>query len=269
VGLVDTLLQRVHAKRGRSRRPAVLANSVPKAGTHLLLKSLSLFPSLSMSGVHVDMRLDPHALKRTLRTVRSGCVVTAHLGGFKRYVRAVKASGFKTFLIIRDPRDVAVSAVPYILRTTHHHLHEYFRSSLPDDHERLMAVIRGVPQCVDEHRRVGRRDIAEYYRIFMLWFGERVNCVVRFESLVGPRGGGAHALQIVEIERMAAHLGIDLSDGETAQIADAIFDPRVATFRQGCIGDWRNHFTEEHKIAFKQVAGRLLIELGYEEDLNW
>ncbi len=39
--------------------------------------------------------------------------------------------------------------------------------------------------------------------------------------------------------------------------------------RKGVTGDWRNVFTEEDKCVFKEVAGDLLVELGYEEDGNW
>jgi hypothetical protein len=40
-------------------------------------------------------------------------------------------------------------------------------------------------------------------------------------------------------------------------------------FRKGVAGDWREVFTEEDKQVFKEVAGELLIELGYEKDDNW
>lgn len=39
--------------------------------------------------------------------------------------------------------------------------------------------------------------------------------------------------------------------------------------RKGISGDWRNHFTAEHKARFKELAGDLLIDLGYERDHNW
>ncbi|WP_408006224.1 sulfotransferase domain-containing protein [Pseudalkalibacillus sp. A8] len=41
------------------------------------------------------------------------------------------------------------------------------------------------------------------------------------------------------------------------------------TFRKGLIGDWKNEFDLEVTNAFKEVAGSLLIELGYEKDLEW
>jgi hypothetical protein len=40
-------------------------------------------------------------------------------------------------------------------------------------------------------------------------------------------------------------------------------------FRKGVAGDWRSVFTEEDKLVFKEAAGELLIELGYEKDYRW
>ena len=40
-------------------------------------------------------------------------------------------------------------------------------------------------------------------------------------------------------------------------------------FRKGIAGDWKNHFSDEDKSVFKEVAGDLLIELGYEQDMDW
>ena len=36
-------------------------------------------------------------------------------------------------------------------------------------------------------------------------------------------------------------------------------------FRKGIIGDWQNYFTEEHSRIFSELAGDLLIKLGYEQ----
>jgi hypothetical protein len=45
-------------------------------------------------------------------------------------------------------------------------------------------------------------------------------------------------------------------------------DP-TSLLRKGIAGDWRNVFTEKDKAIFKEEAGDLLIELGYERDGNW
>ena len=39
--------------------------------------------------------------------------------------------------------------------------------------------------------------------------------------------------------------------------------------RKGVAGDWRNVFTKTDKHVFKETAGDLLVDLGYEKDLNW
>lgn len=39
--------------------------------------------------------------------------------------------------------------------------------------------------------------------------------------------------------------------------------------RKGIAGDWKNVFTERDREIFKEEAGDLLIELGYEKDKNW
>jgi hypothetical protein len=47
-------------------------------------------------------------------------------------------------------------------------------------------------------------------------------------------------------------------------------DPdRSKTFRKGKTGGWQKHFSAEHKALFKNYAGDLLIDLGYEKDLDW
>ena len=41
------------------------------------------------------------------------------------------------------------------------------------------------------------------------------------------------------------------------------------TFRSGKTGEWKKHFTDEHKAIFKEIAGDLLVRLGYEKNNNW
>lgn len=47
--------------------------------------------------------------------------------------------------------------------------------------------------------------------------------------------------------------------------------PRLvrSTARKGRIGEWRKYFNDRNKQTFKDMAGNILIELGYEKDRNW
>jgi len=40
-------------------------------------------------------------------------------------------------------------------------------------------------------------------------------------------------------------------------------------YRKGISGDWKNHFTNDHKEYFKRNYNDLLRKLGYESDFNW
>ena len=42
-----------------------------------------------------------------------------------------------------------------------------------------------------------------------------------------------------------------------------------AFMRKGVAGDWKGTFTERDRQVFKEEAGELLMELGYEKDLEW
>jgi hypothetical protein len=46
-------------------------------------------------------------------------------------------------------------------------------------------------------------------------------------------------------------------------------EDRKRFYRKGIAGDWKNHFTAEDRALFKDLAGDLLIRLGYEQSLDW
>jgi len=52
-------------------------------------------------------------------------------------------------------------------------------------------------------------------------------------------------------------------------LVDAIQPKKSHTFRSGKTGGWTQHFTDEHKELFKDVAGDLLVRLGYEPGNEW
>ena len=76
-----------------------------------------------------------------LPTARRGQIVTAHLPWTDDLVLSLHGANFRTLLIIRDLRDVAVSFVHYVAhRDASHRLSAYFRSRRSDA-ERLMATV--------------------------------------------------------------------------------------------------------------------------------
>jgi hypothetical protein len=276
---MDDLFRHRHGRASRARRAIqkrlrfrppgvrVLANSVPKAGTHLLARCLEQFPGMIDSGVHLEPITEAGELEATLGSLPPGSFATAHLPFRPGRAGVLEASDVVHTLIVRDPRDVVVSHFHYVTRrSTQHRLHDYF-NRLPDDAARLMASIRGVDAAAAGLER-GLENIDQRFRRYLQWQSEDC-CLIRFRELVGPRGGGSRARQIEEVRRLAAHLGLALDDRDLARIVERTFFAGSTTFRRGKIGDWRNHFTEEHKAAFKEIAGQILIDLDLERDLDW
>ncbi|MGH2702418.1 MAG: sulfotransferase domain-containing protein [Actinomycetota bacterium] len=260
--------------------PRVLATSMPKAGTHLLSSLLKNFPRLMFSGRHYALRnfrdeslsgelaspvFDWSKLEKSLASVNKGQFLTAHFAPLPELVAILDKLDYKTVNIVRDPRDVVVSSAHYLSHLERHFLHERMKE-LPSLEDRLMAVIVGLPP--DASGR-GLPSVARRIARYRQWIEQPNTYICRFERLVGARGGGTDADQVDEIESIGNHIGRPLTTDDAKAIAGRTWSPRSSTFRKGVIGDWRNHFTEEHTRAFKDLAGEQLVELGYERDLDW
>ena len=46
-------------------------------------------------------------------------------------------------------------------------------------------------------------------------------------------------------------------------------EERGKFLRKGIVGDWRNYFSREARLAFDHYAGDQLLRLGYEADGTW
>ena len=257
----------VNRQRAHHPGPRIVTNSIPKSGTHLLTRCLQLFPDIEDSGLRIRGRMKHQLLVRRLDRVGGGCFIPLHLVFTPKRGHLLRDRGFTMILITRDPRDIAVSHFHYVTRQTRRHrLHAYY-NALPDDPARLMASIQGIPES-SWKGRVRLRDINRRCRVFLDW-ADHGACVVQFEKLVGPLGGGTLEAQHKEIRKIAIHLGIQLDASTLKHIAGNVFYRKSSTFRKGAIGDWVNHMGAEHRAAFKEIAGQLLIELGYEADNDW
>ena len=246
----------------------VLINSRAKSGTFLLRRTLSLLPNFAPRWSYHGLVADTPQLYQKIQNIRRGQYVSGHLYWSRELVDLLVKHEIRTLFIIRDLRDVAVSLADYLTyKNTNHRLHPYFKS-LPTDEARLMAAIVGVPgNLIGDGKR--EKSIGESGEAFAPWLNEPNCLAVRFEDMIGSAGGGSDRRQLDNVRAIVNYLGLDLSEEQITQVAQNIFFKRSTTFRKGQIGDWQNHFTDEHKRAFKEVAGEALINLGYESGFDW
>jgi len=234
------------------------------SGVHLTLNDFTT-PGIGSEIVGDGLQTDWQAVHRVLRTIRNGQFLTAHFPARGPLFPLLDRLGFRTILMLRDPRDVVVSHAYYVTRSERHHLHNRY-NALPTIEDRLMASIAGFPS--DQHGR-GLISIGKRLGGYMPWLQAPETYVCRFEDLVGPNGGGSDEAQRNEIFSIGRHVNRPLDEPTAQRLAGRIWSPRSSTFRGGRAGDWTNHFSQAHKAAFKELAGQYLIELGYESGLDW
>ena len=266
---------RAHAALRPGPAPRVLLNSVPKAGTHLVMALLDELPDMRYSGVHLvstDFSYEtvlPGEIVHSLRTdlarkrlnrVRTGQYATAHFDFNTLLADLIVDLGFKHILVVRDPRDVAVSHMRYVVSLKRHYLHRYYTEVLRNDEERLAASIGGLRS--DEYG-VCLPSLDTRYGAYIEW-ADRADLVVRFEDLVGPIGGGSKEAQLAATGAIATICRRFLSPDELQGTAERVWGKHTATFRAGRSGTWREVLSDRHDEALRAHATRAMGMFGYD-----
>lgn len=267
----------------------VFVSGLPKAGTHLIIQCLIHLAGLKtaptilsnvLGDLHENVATLPEAgikigvdnpvfikkslVESILRKVKKKRIVFGHVPYSEEMDDILSDLDYPGIAIIRDPRDMVVSHVYYIWKQEEHYLHHYYQS-LDSFDKCLMKSILGF-----EDQKAGLKllNIAERFKAVDNWRQSPLFYVTKFEDLIGERGGGHSGKQEEEIFSIAEHLGIVVSKKKTHLVSNKMFG-RGHSFRKGKIGGWRESFKEEHTVAFKKVAGDLLIKSGYEKDMDW
>lgn len=237
--------------------PRILCINVPKSGTHLLERALMLHPRLYRAAWRTLQDFNQSQwseLDALLPRLGPGQVLVAHLGCTERRQHAIARTGCKAFFTVRDPRDLPVSDAFYIPRQKRHFRYHLFAGK--PLHERIRLAIEGDPDRGMPH--IGQR-LAKYAG----WFDVPGVEVVRFEDLIGPRGGGDAERQHRQLHVIYDHLGLDTDDAWLQHVGARLFSDQSPTFRKGAIGQWRNYFDHALNARFNELAGDQLKRYGY------
>lgn len=281
-----SVLARIH---NRLLVRGFLINSLPKSGTNLLIKAATLFPGIRSLALHLSpdrvaswkrpedegaatvpigvswpRPMPLPAVRRALEQIGNGHFASTHVSFSQPLADLLVRMGLKSLLILRDPRDVVVSLANYIARTPVHPLYPHYQPL--SEPKRVMLSICGIPAV--ERDQPMLLDIGESCRNVLPWMSQPLNYTTTFEKIVGPRGGGSREAQRKELANIARHLGIRHRRHDLDAIAEQVFGG-TATFLKGSISTWPSHFSAEHKAAFKQVAGQVLVDMRYEKNCDW
>jgi len=72
-------------------------------------------------------------------------------------------------------------------------------------------------------------------------------------------------LQLQVVKRIGDFIDRPLTIAQAKRIAEKMYSKRSLTYRKGSIGDWRNHFGEQHRQLFAEATEDLVERLGYSE----
>jgi sulfotransferase 6B1 len=252
--------------------PPIFGNSKPKSGSHLLLQVLAgmcqVAPYKYVEAEPVrtitkdGRRKTKEEIMRELKQTPRGVIGWGYVEASPENVAFLCQPGRVNYFIYRDPRDLLVSQVFFATDMYEDHgMHDYY-TSLPDFDERLKVAITGID-------REGLRmvSVKQRYEGVFQWLEQRKVLCIRFEDLINNRDATLNAM-LDEVEKTGYTIPTPRKKALSI-LMEAIQPKKSRTFRSGKTGAWQEYFREEHKKLFKDVAGDLVVRLGYEKNNGW
>jgi hypothetical protein len=259
-------------KKELSQAPIVFGNAMPKSGSHLIIQVLQgltqIGPFVNPGFPPANRTEDNHKLSdgdilANLHKMRPGDIGYGYIGAEPYFIKTLTKNKRATIFVYRDPRDMIVSHIFYATKMHKNHwMHSYYTEKLNTMEERINAAIIGVTESGSELTPVQKR-----YDGYLGWLDEPSVLSMKFEYLILEREAAlADILGYLEDKGFKPRV-----KRETAiQVLKASIAPQKSgTFRKGQPGNWREYFTTNNKILFKDITGDLLFRLGYEADSNW
>jgi len=165
----------------------------------------------------------------------------------------------------RDLRDTCMARYFHIMADPSHRHHELYASlSRGEGISHCIEIIGSdfVPWVKDWTRVASEENgsiLLIKYEDLNLNTGDTLNSIFKFYNINQSQKLMKYLVS-TKIKK-EVNLGVALKKDLPGRLRN--------TARKGVVGDWKNHFTDEHKEQFKKIGGELLIKLGYEKDNNW
>ncbi|MBL0346942.1 sulfotransferase domain-containing protein [Candidatus Villigracilis affinis] len=252
--------------------PPIFGNSKPKSGSHLLLQILNGFTQIMpyryvaadpvRTITYEGRRKTKEEILADLKRVPNGVIGWGYVDATKENASFLTSAGRVNYFIYRDPRDMLVSQVFFATDMHEEHgMHDYY-NSLPDFGARLNVAITGIDR--DGLKMV---SVKQRYEGVFQWLEQKSVMCLRFEDLINNRDATLVSM-LDEIEKTGYKIPTP-REKALAILVDAIQPKKSHTFRSGKTGGWKQYFDEDHKKLFKDIAGDLLMKLGYESSNDW
>ncbi|MCH9631871.1 MAG: hypothetical protein S4CHLAM6_01890 [Chlamydiae bacterium] len=238
--------------------------TLPKAGTHLLLKclkSMKALPDLPES-IYGGITFDSH-----LRD-KYGWHLTA------RVLDEVTSEKNKHIVMVRDIRDAILSIhnwLPYLYKKVQEEERlEPFQEAFDGN---IDSQILGL---IEESPEIDGNFLVKRYRLAQELYKNKESypqiLFVKYEDLIGPKGGGSESKQIQTIHKIAHFLEIELEKSKVQKIAKEIWgntETYNVSQNKGMVSEWQRRYTFEHIQAVQHHWNEYLLTFEYEKTEDW
>lgn len=259
-------------------------NSLPKSGTNLVSRMMELmgykYAKLGIAatllhgrgytarqllrgamfdknpvivGQDLPVAINSGWLSQKVQNTSAGEYFSGHCNYTDHLHCLLKEENIKTLMVVRDPRDVLVSYAHYVAKSKQHFLHDYYKTL---GHEaRIDFTIEG--------GKAGDIYIESLFSILNSlngWFYKEDVLIVRFEEIIGSRGGGDDVSQSTALDKIAAFLEMENMDKQ--HVIDNFYG-ESHTFRKGQIGSWTEELNDAQKEKVKEKIGFIMDYWGY------
>lgn len=235
----------------------VLVVSIPKAGTHLVERAICLWPQCYRAPKPTLRRGNNwggEGLAKTISKAKPGQVFFVHGPWDPEVQRSIEETNTKVVFVVRHPLDILLSFSHHVMTLKTHWLHEKFKD-IEKVEDRIALALKG-----DEARKIPA--YSEKLEKNLPWIAHSSQ-IVKFEDLVGEKGGGSRDIQKKTLYTLWDKLELGVGDEvERERILELTFSSASPTFRKGKIGRGME-LSEPLKQEFFQRNRELLEKFGY------
>lgn len=191
-----------------------------------------------------------------LQAIAPGHYLSGHVPWTAETARLVREAGLKHLLIVRDPRDVLVSFLHFVVRPEHRLSRDFL--PLQADERLHLALDGGVGPRSGQHIE----GLAASFAAILAWRREPGVLLLRFEDLIGERGHGSIEAQRRAVQAICQALALDADAALVDRVCQQAFDVHAETFRRGKIGSWQDELTPDQLAVCEARFAPLLADLA-------
>lgn len=235
----------------------ILIVSIQKSGTHLIEE---MFKSLGYKAVRVGENFNVEKFKKCKKKE----YFFSHFIPNDQVLLELYSNPNEYGIIynFRDPRDTLTSKVNWNHSSNDKITHP-MREFMKDVYSRFSKK-ELLDRFIDSDKiRPNEYDIMEYFSLgrILLFSSSILN--VRFEDLIGEKGGGSFEMQKIVVKNILQYIGLSYKEDEMLKVCGKLYNPNATTFTKGSLKSYLTFFSEEQIQRFNAKHNKILIDYGY------